>query len=98
MDAAKIFPKRLRYLREKNGATQRTMASYLGIAQAVYYGYEKGLKLPRIDKLPRIADFFGVSVDYLLGMSDEPQLPDKETLAMVKQLQAFRAGGGELKL
>lgn len=86
----KVFSDRLRGLRDLNSISQRQVANVLGISQAGYQCYESGTKMPVAAKLPTLADFFNVSIDYLFGRTDEPQLPDKETLALARQLQAYR--------
>lgn len=58
---------RLRELRKKRGLTQRQMADILKITERSYQRYEGGERVPELDILCAIADFFGVSVDYLLG-------------------------------
>lgn len=58
--------KRLRALRESRGITPRQMADKLNISRPSYLNYENGkTTMPR--KLEQIADFFGVSTEYLLG-------------------------------
>lgn len=46
------------------------MAEYLEISQPSYIRYEKGTAEPTLEKLAALADFFDVSVDYLLGRAD----------------------------
>ena len=58
---------RLRELREDNDLTQTAVARLLQVHQTTYSDYERGnLNIP-IAVLDRLADFYGVSVDYLLG-------------------------------
>lgn len=56
----------LRQLRESKGLMQKDLAQYLGISPAAYSLYEKGLREPKFDLLEQIADFFNVSIDYLM--------------------------------
>jgi len=65
-------------LREKAGLTQKDLATKLGIARTTYSGYENGAREPDLDTLKRIADFFEVSLDYLLNRdgSNEMKLND----------------------
>ena len=81
---------RLRGLRNRRGLSQKKVATEFGITEIGYQNYEAGRRSPSITMLYRLADFYDVSTDYLLGRTDEPQLPDKETLAMLRQLQAYR--------
>lgn len=60
----------IRNLRVDNGHTQQQIAEYLHIKQNTYSQYEIGILNYPIDVLIRLADFYGVSVDYLLGRTD----------------------------
>lgn len=65
-----IFQKRLIEQRKLNKVTQREMANLLGMAQPSYIRYENGTAEPNLENIVKIADYFDVSVDYLLGRSD----------------------------
>lgn len=65
-----IFPKRLAALRESKGVSRQIVADELGISRASLEYYEKGQRVPDIVVLSRIADYFNVSADYLLGRTD----------------------------
>lgn len=66
--------KRIRDLREDRDMTQTEMARILFCSQRVYSNYERGeLDIPTAI-LIRLADFHGVSVDYLLGRTDNPRM------------------------
>ena len=67
-----IFKVRLKELRKGHGVTQREMAEYLGISTRGYQRYEVGDGYPDVPGLVALADYFGVSTDYLLGRTDEP--------------------------
>lgn len=54
-------------LREEKGLTQYDVAAKLGIKRARYNSWENGIARPRVDMLNRLAEFFGVSPDFLLG-------------------------------
>ena len=73
MQAEKIFQERLRLLRSEKGASQKQVAESLGITETGYQNYEVGRRKPTFDILPSIADFFDVSLDYLVGRSDNPK-------------------------
>ena len=66
----KIFQERLIEQRKLNKITQRQMAEFLQIAQPSYIRYENGSSEPSLESLVKIADYFDVSVDYLLGRTD----------------------------
>ena len=61
---------RIRELREDNDIKQVQIADYLGVQQTTYSKYELGkINIP-IESLIKIADFYGVSLDYLVGRDD----------------------------
>lgn len=61
-----LFPN-IRNLREDNDKTQEELASYLNIKQTTYSKYELGkINIP-VEAFIKLADFYDVSVDYLLG-------------------------------
>lgn len=61
---------RIRNLRIDGGYTQKQIAEYLHIKQNTYSQYEIGVLNYPIDVLERLADFYEVSVDYLLGRTE----------------------------
>jgi transcriptional regulator with XRE-family HTH domain len=68
------FASRLTDLRRKNGLTQVQAAAAISVSSGQWQKYEYGTTFPEIDTLVSIADYFGVSVDYLLGRSTAPAL------------------------
>ena len=60
----------LKKLRKERGISQREVAAQLGIAQNSYSRYENGSRQPDIEQLNKLADFFGVSVDVILGREE----------------------------
>lgn len=62
---------RLRELRTKIGKRQVDIAQELNLSPQVYSNYENGLREPAYDTLCKLAEYFNVSVDYLLGRTDE---------------------------
>lgn len=65
-----ILSKRLKECRKAKGLTQNQVAIYCDITEKAYQNYELMTREPKIEILSRIADFFGVSVDYLIGRTD----------------------------
>ena len=61
----------LKELRKLKGLRQIDIAKYFNIAESTYCCYEKGINEPDISTLLKLADFFGCTVDYLLGREDE---------------------------
>ena len=68
------IPEKLRALRKEKKVTQQGMADYLGIKLRSYQyyeqDYENGGHRPDYETLVALADYFGVTTDYLLGRSD----------------------------
>ncbi len=66
-----LFYERLIELREKNGLSQVEAAKEFGVVVRAYQRYEYGEREPRLSTLVRMADFYGVSLDYLAGRTDK---------------------------
>lgn len=64
---------RLRELRTQKGLSQPKLAEHIGTVRSTICQYEKGTREPDIATIIKLADFFDVSVDYLLGRDDKPQ-------------------------
>ncbi len=67
-----LYP-RLRELREGRGYSQRELADMLNMAQPQYFRYEQGARDLPTALLIRLSEIYGVSVDYLLGLTDTPE-------------------------
>ena len=65
---------RLKELRKAKGLSQQRLATDLNTNQNTISRYETGERQPSIDELIRIADYFHVSIDYLLERTDCPKL------------------------
>lgn len=61
---------RIKILRVKRGLIQAILATELGITQQTLSKYEKDVNIIKIDVLKRLAEYFNVTTDYLLGLSD----------------------------
>jgi len=70
----------LKEVRKAAKKTQIQVANMLGVTQAAYAMYENGSRSPTNDMLIKLADYFGVSVDYLLGRPECPTEPIDEDL------------------
>ena len=66
-----ILKERIRELRKEECETQVQVAEALGIAEQHYQKYERGASLPNLENVWKLADHFGVSIDYLVGRSEE---------------------------
>lgn len=76
---------RIKQLREKRGLIQEILAAELGITQQMLSKYERDVTLIKVDILKKIATYFNVTTDYLLGVSDvkrdlQRQMKMNETL------------------
>ncbi len=58
----------LKQLRKNHNLTQQELGSRIGISKAVISKYENGMSYPTFDMLIKIADYFKVTIDYLLGV------------------------------
>lgn len=71
MDVIIALYRRIKDLREDNDKTQKELAEYLGMKQPQYYRYENGLRDIPTDILIKLSKYYSVSVDYILGLTDE---------------------------
>jgi len=69
-----IFADRLKECRKNINKTQKEVADDLGIAESGYQKYEIQKREPKMETLNKFADYFNVSVDYLMGRTDKPRL------------------------
>lgn len=81
---------RLKILREEKGLSQQDIADLLKVKQQQYSKYEIGVNLIPVEKLSLLADFYGVSVDYLIGKTENPvpypkstKLEDKKSVSQI---------------
>jgi len=80
----------IRELRIQRGMTQVDLAKRLGVSKSVVSSYENGVHLPPYDILIRLSALFGVSCDYLLGVSDTPYISvDGLTQKQIEALQGI---------
>ena len=66
--------KRIRDLREDRDLTQKDLSRVLNCSQQVYSNYELGQRDIPTDVLIRLSAFYRVSIDYILGVSDDPKI------------------------
>lgn len=64
------FSERLKELRQEKNISTRTLASAIGVSNSIISKWEKGQRTPSIDNLYSLAVYFGVSADFLIGLSD----------------------------
>ncbi|EAD9138937.1 helix-turn-helix transcriptional regulator [Listeria monocytogenes] len=68
-----LFTERLIALRHSHGISQTEVSKNIKINLRTYQRYEKGEREPRMSELIALADYFNVSIDYLVGRTDNPE-------------------------
>jgi len=85
-----MFGERLAQLRENKDMNQRELAEALGVTRGAVSMWEIGQRTPDSNTLQKIASFFNVSIDYLLGLTDDPT-PPKQSDKQVRLAIARKA-------
>ena len=85
------FPETMSALRRARGLSQRQAAAELKISQALLSHYENGAREPGLGFVCRACRYYGVSADYLLGLSDEagPAAGRTELREMLEELRTL---------
>ena len=65
---------RLRELRKSRGYTQVSLQMHTGIEQALLSKFENGERIPPTETLMHLAEFYNVSIDYILCRTDKPEV------------------------
>lgn len=79
MDNERTFASTLSELRRRKGLSQRKAAADLKISQALLSHYENGAREPGLNFVCRVCDYYGVTADYLLGRSQNPDGNDRSS-------------------
>lgn len=74
MFSKKKFSERLNNLRSQNSISQSSLAIAIGIGKSAISMMEKGERAASIEILYQLADYFNVSIDYLVGRTDNPDV------------------------
>jgi len=69
-----MFTNRFREIVQNRSITAYRVAKDTGISQGLMAEYNRGEKIPTVQNLIKIADYFDCSVDYLLGRTDKPEV------------------------
>ncbi len=85
------FKERLKQLRVKSGKTQKETADMVKIQPSTYSGYENGNRTPDLETLNVIADYFNVSIDYLFGRVDNPDIAILDDLPEELKIEGIKA-------
>jgi len=75
-----MFNIRLKEVRQKSGLTQKELASLLNVSGGSIANWETGLRQPNFITTRRIARIFNISLDYLMGQSNDPSLPGEKLI------------------
>ena len=68
-----LFP-RIKDMRDDSDLAQKEIAAILGISQTVYSRYERGYQTIPLEHLIKLADYYQVSIDYLVGRSQDKSM------------------------
>ena len=68
------FSERIKALRQQAHLTQEQLGAVIDVSKYSIHLYEKGVNCPDMKGLIALADYFGVSMDYLAGRTDDPKL------------------------
>ena len=74
---------RLRELRKQKGLTMKQLGDLVGLAESTISLYETGKRQPDQDTMVFFADFFGISIDYLLGREEETEQHDLQNVLLL---------------
>ena len=90
---------RIKYLREKNGFTQKDIATKLGVEPAAISKYELDMREPNIEALIKLATIFNVSIDYLLGRTPDVfvNANDKKIFNLLETKELYYTSKEKLK-
>ena len=74
MSLGDVMQNRLKELRKSRGYTQIALQMQTGIEQALLSKFENGERIPPTETLLRLAEFYNVSIDYILCRTDNPDI------------------------
>ena len=74
MSLGDVMQNRLKELRKRRGYTQISLQMHTGIEQALLSKFENGERVPPTETLLRLAEFYDVSIDYILCRTDKPDV------------------------
>ena len=84
-----MFGNKLKFLRERNGLTQEQLANKFNLLKSSISMYENNVRLPNVEVIKEFANYFNVSIDYLLDNEEKNKIDEelKEQEALKKALQ-----------
>ena len=92
-----ILSKRIIQLREKNNLSQKELSDSLNINKSVMNRIEQGTRPVREDELLKFSNFFNVSTDYLLGITDDPSPTPTVDYAVAEIKKKLKAEGIDME-
>lgn len=90
MTEQESFIKRLYILLEETNTTQRELAKKIKVTEVTISRYLSGERIPRMEIINKIAKYFGVSVDYLLGRTDNKQTNKKTDIEFSAFYESYK--------
>ncbi|MDR2559467.1 MAG: helix-turn-helix domain-containing protein [Oscillospiraceae bacterium] len=69
-----VFSEKIKELRKAKNLTQKQLAEKINASESGIQNYELGVRKPYNDTLIKLADYFNVSIDYLVGRTDKPEI------------------------
>ncbi|MBE6583080.1 MAG: helix-turn-helix transcriptional regulator [Ruminococcaceae bacterium] len=79
-----MFTERFNELLKSRGINAVTLAKEIGVPKSIVYEWKSGVRDPSLENMLRIADYFGVSLEYLTGREDEETDIEKELLVLLR--------------
>jgi len=91
-----MIPQEIKTLRKSFGLSQAQLARQLGITRSSVNAWEMGVTMPSVQTLVQLSDFFGVSADYLIGVSHDQSisvdgLTPEEISLLLQMISYFRS-------
>lgn len=80
------FPERLKELRKAKGVTQKAVADAIGVTERGIRRYEAGDVTPGFDIIAALAEYFKVSTDYVIGVTNNPDSAENDLLELFRKL------------
>ncbi|HDR7601542.1 TPA: helix-turn-helix transcriptional regulator [Bacillus mycoides] len=80
-----MIGEKIKELRKNSKITQEQLGNAIGVSKMAISYFEKGKKSPGRESLEKIADYFNVTTDYLLGRSEDPELNEEENKTVTEE-------------
>ncbi|MGU3355424.1 helix-turn-helix domain-containing protein [Bacillus wiedmannii] len=80
-----MIGEKIKELRKNSKITQEQLGNAIGVSKMAISYFEKGKKAPGRETLEKIADYFNVTTDYLLGRSEDPELNEEENKTVTEE-------------